>query len=199
MVHRKPLSVGQVAEILHVSNKSILNWIHAEALKAFTTFGGHYRIWPADLKCFLITTKMRVPFEYVDERQPTILIIDDDEKYSESLQSTLCREMTNTNVIASRDGYEGILMIGEHHPHLLILALGTLNEGNHHILELLKNRKEKNGMKIMLLCDQLESSMRLRYRNSIVDCTVEKHSGIKEVLSSVSQLITTEVESNSNS
>ena len=53
-VYRKPMSVGLVAKVCRVSKKTVLNWIYRDALKAFTTYGGHYRIWPGDLKEFIL-------------------------------------------------------------------------------------------------------------------------------------------------
>src|SRR5258708_18417396 len=77
-VYRKPLNVGLVAKICRVSKKTVLNWIYKEALKAHTTYGGHYRIWPSDLKNFLTKSGIDVPFNFVDDRQTTFLIVDDD-------------------------------------------------------------------------------------------------------------------------
>ena len=45
-----PLGMGSVARILHVSKPCVLNWINLGALKAFTTYGGHHRVWQADIK-----------------------------------------------------------------------------------------------------------------------------------------------------
>lgn len=174
MVYRKPLGVGQVAEILRVSNKTVLNWIHANALKAFTTYGGHFRIWPADLESFLKTTKMTIPFDFVDERRGTILIIDEDEVFAEKLYKLIDSSTENFVVKASHDGYEGILMIGELHPHLLILGVDSLRSRSLHILELVKARKEKNCMKIMLMCRgrDVRSKVAARYTN--VDVLIPK-------------------------
>ena len=66
-VYRKPLSVGMVAKVCRVSKKTVLNWIYRDAMKAFTTYGGHYRIWPGDLKKFLAKAGIDVPFQFVDE------------------------------------------------------------------------------------------------------------------------------------
>src|SRR6266446_5950305 len=68
MVYRKPLNVGLVAKICRVSKKTVLNWIYKDALKAFTTLGGHYRVWPGDLKKFLTKAGIDVPFHFVDDR-----------------------------------------------------------------------------------------------------------------------------------
>jgi excisionase family DNA binding protein len=70
MIYRKPLSVGQVAEICRVSKKTVLNWIYDGALKAFTTYGGHYRVWPVNIKKFLDQTRMDIPFDLWTKGRP---------------------------------------------------------------------------------------------------------------------------------
>src|SRR5258708_38523440 len=82
MVYRKPLNVGLVAKICRVSKKTVLNWIYRDAMKASRTYGGHYRVWPADLKAFLIKSGLDVPFMYEENRQTKFLIVDNDIAYT---------------------------------------------------------------------------------------------------------------------
>jgi excisionase family DNA binding protein len=46
------LGTSDIAQMYHVTNATVLNWIHAGKLKAFTTPGGHYRISREDLSEF---------------------------------------------------------------------------------------------------------------------------------------------------
>src|SRR5512135_3292623 len=99
MTYKKPLSVGQVADICRVSKKTVLNWIYDGALKAFTTYGGHYRIWPANVKKFLDSAGMDIPFDFIDDRTTHILIIDDDEGYSQMLREAIVAELPTVDVV----------------------------------------------------------------------------------------------------
>lgn len=116
MVFRKPLTVGQAAEILRVGNKTVLNWIHAGALKAFTTYGGHYRVWPVDLQTFLLSSNMGVPFQFIDERQTTILIMDSDVDYSARLKDAIVKQFNHAAILTTNNPFEGMVLIGEHRP-----------------------------------------------------------------------------------
>ena len=89
VVYRKPLNVGLVAKICQVSKKTVLNWIYRDALKAFTTYGGHYRVWPGDLREFIVRSGLDVPFNCVDERQTLFLIVDDDREFRSELKELL--------------------------------------------------------------------------------------------------------------
>jgi len=139
-VYRKPLNVGLVAKICQVSKKTVLNWIYRDALKAFTTYGGHYRIWPGELKEFIRKSGLDVQFNFVDERQTTYLIVDDDDSYSLMLKETICSEFPDANVIITDDGYEALLLIGEKKPNVVLLDLRMPKIDGFQVLELLKSR-----------------------------------------------------------
>ncbi len=63
----KPLTTGDVARICQVSQATVLNWIRDRGLVAFTTPGGHYRIFPADLQEF--AGRYQMPLERVSAPQ----------------------------------------------------------------------------------------------------------------------------------
>ena len=63
----KPLSVGQAAQICQVTTRTINNWIRGGKLKAYATPGGHFRIWPSDLRKFLKAHNMDINFDFRGE------------------------------------------------------------------------------------------------------------------------------------
>ncbi len=173
-VYRKPLNVGLVAKICRVSKKTVLNWIYRDALKAFTTFGGHYRIWPGDLKDFMVRAGLDVPFQYVDERRTTFLVVDDDPAFTHVLKEALCAEFSNADVITTDDGYEALLLIGERKPSVVLLDLKMPKIDGFQVLELLKARKKDNAMKIVVLSAYIDGPVRERLSKTIVDEIWEK-------------------------
>jgi len=188
-VHKKPLNVGLVAKICRVSKKTVLNWIYKGALKAFTTFGGHYRVWPGDLKDFLVTAGLDVPFQFVDERKTTFLIVDDDTAYSKLLKEALCGRFPTADVIMSDDGYEGLLLIGERKPQLLLLDLRMPNIDGFQVLEMLNERKKDHSMKVVVLSAHLDDEARARLKDSMVDQAWEKSQNITIMLQSIEKLL----------
>ncbi len=181
-VHRKPLNVGLVAKICRVSKKTVLNWIYKDALKAFQTLGGHYRIWPADLKEFLTNSGMDVPFQYVDERRTTFLIVDDDPAYTLLLKEAICSHFSNADVIVTDDGYEGLLLIGERKPQMVILDLKMPKIDGYQVLELLRARKKDNTMKVVVLSAFVDNQIRERLAKTVADDIWEKGRNIKDIL-----------------
>lgn len=179
-VYRKPMNVGLVAKVCQVSKKTVLNWIYRGALKAFTTYGGHYRIWPGDLNGFIERAGLDVPFNHVDDRFTTFLIVDNEPQMAHSLKESICSSCPYANVIISNDGYEALLLIGERKPHVVIMDLKMPNIDTFQVLELLKKRKKDNMMKIVLLSGYLDDGMREKLMASVADEVWEKSRPLSE-------------------
>lgn len=188
-VYRKPLNVGLVAKICRVSKKTVLNWIYRDALKAFTTFGGHYRIWPGDLKEFMVKAGLDVPFQYVDDRGTTVLIVDDDPAYTLLLKEAICEHFPSADVITTDDGYEALLLIGERKPHVVLLDLKMPKIDGFQVLELLKSRKKDNTMKIIVLSAFIDHQVREKLNETVADEVWEKGKDIWGLLQSLKTLV----------
>jgi two-component system OmpR family response regulator len=188
-VYRKPLSVGVVAKICRVSKKTVLNWIYRDALKAFTTVGGHYRVWPGDLKKLLVKSGIDVPFYYVDDRQTTFLIVDDDPAYTLLLKEAILGHFTNADVITTDDGYESLLLIGERKPHIVMLDLKMPKLDGFEVLELLRPRKKDNLMKLVVLSAYIDFETREKLKKTIADIVWEKGKPIHEILHDLEGLV----------
>ncbi|HUN65923.1 MAG TPA: response regulator [Bacteroidota bacterium] len=188
-VYRKPMSVGIVAKICRVSKKTVLNWIYRDALKAFTTFGGHYRIWPGDLKKFLTRAGIDVPFFFVDDRQTTFLIVDDDPAYTLLLKEAILSHFSNADVITTDDGYEALLLIGERKPHIVMLDLKMPKVDGFEVLELLRPRKKQGTMKVVVLSGYLDHETRERLKTTVADNVWEKGRPVHEILQAIDHLV----------
>ena len=192
-VYRKPLNVGLVAKICQVSKKTVLNWIYRDALKAFTTYGGHYRIWPGDLKDFIQKSGLDVPFNCVDERQTSFLIVDDDPIFAHFLKEAIYLEYPNSNVIITDDGYEALLLIGEKKPNVVLLDLRMPKIDGFQVLELLKARKKDAHMKIVVVSGYIDEDVRHKLANSVTDQVWEKGKSLNELRQSLKSLMNSAV------
>ncbi|HLF15489.1 MAG TPA: response regulator [Bacteroidota bacterium] len=188
-IHRKPLNVGLVAKICRVSKKTVLNWIYKDALKAFTTFGGHYRVWPGDLKDFIVRAGLDVPFQFVDERKTTFLIVDDDPIYSNLLKESLCSRFPTADVVMTDDGYEALLLIGERKPQLLLLDLRMPKLDGLQVLHLLRQRNKDHSMKVVILSAYLDEDTRGKLREQMVDQAWDKGENLNLMLQSIETML----------
>lgn len=192
MTYKKPLSVGQVAEICRVSKKTVLNWIYDGGMKAFTTYGGHYRIWPANVKKFLDSTGMDIPFDYVDDRTTQILIIDDDPTFSNILKSAVTAELPDVDVTTTDDGYEGLMLIGELRPQLVILDIKMPKLDGFQVLELLKHRRAEHEMKVLVITGFLDQETREQLSKTIADHWMDKLSDISVMIKTIASYVRSE-------
>ncbi len=184
-VYRKPMNVGLVAKICRVSKKTVLNWIYRGGLKAFTTFGGHYRVWPGDLKVFMVSAGIDVPFQFVDDRGMVFLIIDDDPAYTMLLKESICTEFPSADVITTDDGYEALLLVGERKPHVVLLDLRMPKIDGYQVLELLKSRKRDHAMKVIVLSAYVDAQVREKLKKTVADDVWEKGKDVRAFLQSL--------------
>jgi two-component system, OmpR family, response regulator len=189
MVYRKPLNVGLVAKICQVSKKTVLNWIYRDALKAFTTYGGHYRVWPGDLKEFITRSGLDVPFNYIDERQTTFLIVDDDSIFANFLKEAIYLEYPESNIIITDDGYEALFLLGEKKPNVVFLDLRMPKIDGYQVLELLRNRKKDAQLKIVVLSGYIDEEARQRLSGSVADQVWEKGKNLLDLRHSLKGLL----------
>ncbi len=189
MIYRKPLSVGQVAEICRVSKKTVLNWIYDGALKAFTTYGGHYRVWPTNIKKFLDETRMDIPFDFVDERTTHVLIIDDENDYAQMLKNAIIAELPGVEVTTTDDGYEGLMLIGEIKPQLVILDIKMPKLDGFQVLELLKTRKADHDTKVVVVSGYLDQATKAQLAKTIADYSLDKLSDINILVKTIVDLL----------
>lgn len=189
MKARNPLTVGAVAHLLHVSKASALNWIHSGALHAYTTPGGHHRVWPADMRAFIDKTGMDIQFDFVEERKRLILIVDDDPVYAQLMKRILLEEIPQLEVMTTDDGYEALLTIGELSPQLLILDIKMPKVDGFKLLELLEARKPAHAMKVVVVSGHLDNEVRRRLADAGVDSAVEKGTGFTSILRTIVSLL----------
>lgn len=181
-----------MATICRVSKKTVLNWIYEGALKAFTTYGGHYRVWPVNLKKFLASAGMDIPFDFVDETATHILIINDERSYAQMLKSVISAELTNAEIITTDDGLEGLLLLGEIKPHLVILDLKMRKLDGFEVLELLRKRKSDYDLKILVISEFTNDETRERVSQSPADAVLDKHADISHLVRTVVALVRSE-------
>ncbi len=124
-------SALEVANICGVVNQTAINWIKGGHLKAFTTPGGQYRVYPDDLAAFMNKRDMRIPEELAavcskkSFAKPVVLIVDDDKGLNTVIAKYLQKQFQEDKieVYQAFDGFEAGVLMTEKHPGCLILDL----------------------------------------------------------------------------
>jgi len=188
----KPLGVGQAAQICRVTTRTINNWIRAGRLKAYATPGGHFRIWPSDLKKFLKAHNMDINFDFRGEQPRRILVVDDDEAYAEIIREVLVEKLGNCAVSVTGDGYEALILLGEIKPDLVVLDLMMPGIDGFKVLDLIANRKNNYPLKVLILSGNLSPTAIDRLKRSRADQWLAKPVSTAELVHSVLNLLSGE-------
>jgi len=124
-------SALEVANICGVVNQTAINWIKGGHLKAFTTPGGQYRVYPDNLAEFMKSRNMRIPEELAVKcsasvlAKKSVLIVDDDRGLNTVIAKFLQKKYSGASfeIFQAFDGFEAGVLMNEHHPGILILDL----------------------------------------------------------------------------
>ena len=185
----RPLGVGQTAQVCRVTTRTINNWIRAGKLRAYATPGGHFRIWPDDLKKFLEEHNMDINFDFRGEQPKRILIVDDDEGYAEMTREVLLDKLHNCEITITHDGYEALIMLGELKPDLVLLDLIMPGMDGFKVLESIVNRKTNHDLKVLILSGNLTTPAIERLKRSRADRWLAKPVSSAELVHSVIDLL----------
>jgi excisionase family DNA binding protein len=188
----RPLAVGQAAQVCKVTARTINNWIRAGKLKAYATPGGHFRIWPSDLKNFLAAHNMDIIFDSGGEHPRRVLVVDDDEAYAEMIQEVLRDKLPSCEVSITQDGYEALIMLGEIKPDLVILDLMMPGIDGFKVLDLIADRKTSYDLKVLIVSGNLTASAIERLKKSRADRWMAKPISASDLVHSVLDLLSGE-------
>lgn len=124
-------SALEVANICGVVNQTAINWIKGGHLKAFTTPGGQYRVYPDDLAAFMKGRNMRIP-QKLNKKcsspvvfKQSVLIVDDDKGLNCVIARFLQKKYENSGleIFQAFDGFEAGVLMTQNQPGILILDL----------------------------------------------------------------------------
>ena len=115
-------SSRETAQILGVSLRTIQLWVESGILDAWKTAGGHRRIVKASVERFLNQQYAAIE-ESQRETSLSIVIIEDDQFQLELYRMKLKEWPLPLQVSIASDGIEGLLLIGQKTPDLVIADL----------------------------------------------------------------------------
>ena len=125
-------SAMEAAKICGVVNQTAINWIRKGSLKASTTPGDQYRVYPEDLIDFMKRNNMNVPQKLLEsvqrsvpqqEKKKTILVVDDDRGLNDVIRSYLTSKFGGVNVQQAFDGFEAGSKMASLKPGAVVLDL----------------------------------------------------------------------------
>lgn len=115
------LTPNKVAELLMVSPSAIRLWAEKGELKAMVTAGGHRRFKLEDIKQFAKEKNIQLNIQSQDKFK--ILIVDDEQLFSEYLKNALSFENDELNIEISHDGFDAGIKLKDFNPYIVLLDL----------------------------------------------------------------------------
>lgn len=112
----------EAAEILGVSLRTAQQWVEKGYLQAWKTSGGHRRITRSSIEAAL-SERRRTTDSAPPAYALPILIVEDDAALLKLYRAQLSRWPFATAIYTAPNGFEGLVMVGECRPALLICDL----------------------------------------------------------------------------
>lgn len=174
------LNTKEAARLLRVSQSAMKNYVRSGAIRAFSTPGGHYRIYKKDLEEFIEKQKASGGFK-------KILIVDDDPNIIDVLQFTL--ESEGYEVISANSAVKlGIKAVTEE-PDLILLDLMMPGIDGYDACFNLKNDPTTSHIPVILLTGVDLRAVKNNYEKVKAHDYILKPFDFKDVLAKVKSVL----------
>lgn len=144
------MTTREAATLLGVSLRTIQLWVESGVLNAWKTAGGHRRI-PRNAIDRLLDRQQSEVGKNPSIKPLKILVVEDEPELLDVYQVHINSWGLNCQVFTAKDGTEGLLQIGEHHPDLIISDLLMPDMDGFHMIRTLKTRQETKRIQIVVV------------------------------------------------
>lgn len=163
----------QVADLLGVSDTTVVNWIDSQRLPAGKTGGGHRRVARADLVAFARDHGYRLPRDVlVEHERPRVLVVDDDQDFAETVREYLSRY--DFDVAVEVSGFSAGFEVRRHKPDVILLDLMMPTMDGFEVLSKLRGDEETCHVPVIACTGYRDPAMDERIREARFDNLVEK-------------------------
>ena len=116
------LTTREAAELLEVSVPTVQNWVERGLLSSWKTEGGHRRIARSSALDLLKAQQDKKALTQIPYSMP-VLVVEDDASLLRLYRHHISTWPFETTVYVAANGYEGLVLVGEVQPRLLICDL----------------------------------------------------------------------------
>ena len=113
----------EIGDLLQVTASSVVKWVNAGLITAYTTPGGHRRIRIPDLVVFLRKHGMYIPPE-LEPTKRKVLFGDSDPKQVRDLKQGMKPFGERVELVTTESAAEALLLVGLHRPDLVVTVHG---------------------------------------------------------------------------
>lgn len=187
-------SALEVANICGFKNQTAINWIKKGDIKAFTTPGGQYRVYPEDLIEFMSSRNMRIPRELLELAEGNkalrkVLIVDDDEQLNSLIKQFLIKKFPDFSITQAFDGFEAGKLVFEVKPGLIILDIDLPGINGHELCKKIKGDPNLGSPRILTITGLADPDMEERVLAEGADAFMPKPLNFDELPQVISDLL----------
>lgn len=137
-------SSRKVGKLLGADPSSVNRWIDSGTLKAYRTPGGHRRVSFENLMDFLNRCEMPIP-EELKPAQLTVLLVDSDRQFMQSMRRSLSRARRDIVVEACASPLQALVLVGARRPDVVLWNLDLDPERAADVCQSIKGTPETSG------------------------------------------------------
>jgi excisionase family DNA binding protein len=152
------VSTREAADMLGVALRTVQLWVEAGALTAWKTAGGHRRVVRASVEALMqqkadalaavpVAGRGRQPAT----RNVRLLVIEDEPALLKVYEMQFAGWGLPLDVLTARDGFEGLLRIGESRPDLVIADLRMPGMDGFRMIRALRAGPEQRGLDVIVV------------------------------------------------
>jgi excisionase family DNA binding protein len=151
------------ASLLNISVKTAQLWAEGGVLQAWKTPGGHRRITRDSVQKLLDERKIAGKAQTADIETPSLarlLIVEDDPQTRQLYELTIKHWGLPLDVTMARDGFEGLLKLGERLPNMLVTDLDMPGMNGFKMIASLRTVQRYSHLRIVVVSGMLPSEIR---------------------------------------
>lgn len=132
------LTTREAAQMLGVAVSTIQLWTNNGSLRAWTTNGGHRRIISSSVKDML--KQKNSAFQvHDDHKEPfSVVVVEDNAQQLRLYEKQFKSWCTDVKLVTAKDGYEGLVKIGQTSPRIIVTDLKMPNMDGFQMIKALK-------------------------------------------------------------
>ncbi len=189
---QRVFSALEVAKICGVVNQTVINWIRAGHLRSSTTPGGQFRVYPDDLKSFLVEKGMKIPpglQALFRQSGLAILIVEDDVLLNDLAKAHVERMYPEAVVLQAFDGFEAGTALGVKKPQVVLLDLNLPGVDGFELCRRIKNEPGFERPLVFVMTSSTESGIEERMKGLGADAFFLKPLDFEAIQATLQKLL----------
>jgi len=152
------ITTSEACQLIGVSKTIVKRLADEGILKTWKTPGGHRRLLKSSVEAYINLFNENnsqeldeKAFKSSEDQPLKILIVEDDPQTAMLLTSVVNALQLNTQIEVAKDGYEGLMKIGENTPDIIFSDLNMPNMDGYALINAIRNFNKTKGTTIIII------------------------------------------------